>query len=208
MSNLWYSTHDSKERTGKGVYVTGHQMPATRKSIEDRFFPVVYGLEAYIRKVNRLLNPDMSDSDFEANWLHMYSGNEAFDNFNGYTSGHWKLENLFCAGATLRAVTGRPVNNKIEVYAIDPQNPPNPPNKLSEIDMTLNFFPTVAAAPYRSEPFPWFNGRFVQPFVGKGGRNWVMVNPPEPYGKLKPVTKIMNPFSPERWDVTAGVINK
>lgn len=202
---LIFSTSDSRERLG--VRDHGNECPATRKCKEDTWFKVLPALKDYIWTIDKLLNPNLNPARFWWDWVHLYSGGECYDNGHGYLSlGGWQLETLFTAGATFRCVTGRAVNGWMEVYAIDPKNPPKPPKSLSEIDMTLVHFPTVAAAPYRTEPFPYFNdGRCLHPLIGRNGRAWVQMNPPEPYGKFVRVSTVKHPFTTPRHDLTAGL---
>lgn len=193
--NLLYSLPDPVARN----------MPATRKVRDDRFFRVSPELEAYIWGVDKLLNPTMDDATFLRYWKSLYNGFRAFDNGHSWESGDWALENLYCAGATLKPVTGEIVSGWVEVYAIDPAYPPPVPTRLSEIDMRLNFYPTISRA-LANDPFPQFSGRCIHPFVGLNGRNWVRIGQYDGRGGMRVATKIEHPFIPSRPDLTAGVI--
>jgi hypothetical protein len=190
------------------------KMPATRRGKQGLKARVSPKLEAYMRAMNRLLHPNMKDVDFEREWRQMYNGGRAFDNGKSYESGEWTLEDIFCAGATLEAVTGIQSNGRIEVYAIDPENPPPPPTSPDQIDMTRNFFPTTSQPFLQNGPFPQFDdppyyggGRFIHPFIGRDGKNWVDVyETDDGRGGLRGATKIEQPFIPARPDLTAGVI--
>jgi hypothetical protein len=180
-------------------------MPATRKCKVDRVFPVSAALEAYVWGVDKLLNPEMSDDLFLRYWKSLYNGFRAFDNGHSWDSGDWRLENLYCAGATLQPVTGVVVNGWVEVYAIDPLHPPLVPASVYEIDMTLNFFPTTSLSNFRNGAFPQFVGRCANPFLGENGRNWIRMGEYDGRGGMQIVDAIKHPFIPSKYDITAGV---
>lgn len=189
--------HDGKPRN-----ITGD--PETNKSLEDRMFPANGPIDDNWRAALHLGCPGFDGPTFEHAYNYLTGGGLAFCNGNGLSSGHFKIENLICGGATRRAVTGNieriAGHNWVKVYALDPKNLPTI-TTLAALDMTLYFLATIATRfpygdSYRVDPFPGFNGRCIVPYIGVDGFNYIRAE------KLLKVSEIVNPFYPERHDIT------
>jgi hypothetical protein len=204
-SDLWFVNHDLQPRGG----VNG--LPETNKCLTDAFFPVSPQLLAVIQAVERLLNPDLNDSEFEHEFGGLFRDNAGFSNQHGIESGDFRIENLYCGGATFQAVGGDLLKAAgalwLQVYAIDPNDPPAIPQTLAGIDMRRWFFPTTALT-NASNPFPNFNGRCLIPFLGVGGLNYIAWNNPDREDKVGvvQVPTIQIPFLPAHPEKTAGLI--
>ncbi len=89
---------------------------------------------------------------------------------------------------------------------MDPNSPPAVPTSLEQIDMTLNFFPTIAQEGLSNDPFPQFGGRCLEPFLGKDGRNWIRIAEYDGRGGMESTTTIKHPFIPAHSHITAGLL--
>lgn len=200
-NTLVFVTHDMVARDLNGRVAGGE--PETNKCLSDEKIVVTPQLEALMRAVIRLYNPTMDSNAFEHAWQSLFASNRAFSNKSGWDSSEFKLENLVCGGATLRAITGVPYraagDNWLDVHALDPENLPAIPTRIEQIDPTLFFFPVIAmqniSGQFQADPFPQFGGRCPVPFVGKGGRNAIRV------AKLLPVNSVQHPFLPPHYDI-------
>lgn len=204
-SDLWFVNHDLQPRGGM------NGLPETNKCLTDAFFRVSQELLALIRAVERLLNPELSDSDFEHELHGLFRDNAGFSNQHGIESGDFRIANLYCGGATFQAVSSDVVKAAggmwRQVYALDPNNLPALPQTPAGIDMRRWFFPTTALT-NASNPFPNFNGRCLIPFLGDGGLNHIAVNNPDRADKvgLVQVPTIQHPFLPAHPEKTVGLI--
>lgn len=190
--NLYMVRHDAVPRKDPEVFKSGN----------DSFYPVSTSLSAYIIGLLRLLNPSMPYAEFIRQLSNLYSTNRAFSNGHPYDSSDWRIENLICGGATVRKTGFRKkIGGKwhSEVYALDPTTHFIPPKSLSEVNMEVHFFAVVSNS-VGAQPFPQLGGKCVIPYLGKGGRNYLN----ESY--LMHVGTIVQPFSPARPDITAGLI--
>lgn len=204
-NDLWFVNHDLQPRGGT------NGLPETNKCLSDNFFRVTDQLLALIRAVERLLNPQLSDGDFENELGGLFRNNAGFSNQHGIESGDFRIENLYCGGSTFQAVSGEVVaavgSMWLQVFAIDPNYPPAIPQTLAGIDMRRWFFPTTALT-NASNPFPNFNGRCLIPFLGDGGKNYIAWNNADRQdnvGVVK-VPSIQPPFLPAHPEITAGLI--
>jgi hypothetical protein len=159
----------------------------------------------YVIAILRLLNPGLNKREFEHGLKGLFNGGRAFDNGKSYESGDWGLENLFCAGATLRAfnyeIVMKSGSRFAKVHAIDPRINLPIPRRLEDVDMTLHFYATTATAT-GNNPFPQFDGRVIIPFFGRDGYNLVRLDRYESRGGLRRVSTIQHPFLPQRADIT------
>jgi hypothetical protein len=191
----------------------GPGLPESNKCLSDRFFPVTSAMFSQIVVVNRLLNPDMPDQEFDRNMNGLFAGNRYISNKHAIGTESFAIENLYTGGATFRAVTGEIIKKNakqwVEVYCIDPDHLPPTPKSLAEIDLLQGWsFCVTAPEDGVANPFPQFGGRFLMPLYGKGGRNFIRAdNPDRKDGQaLRTVEAIPQPHNPPRPDITRGVI--
>lgn len=170
---LVYVKRDTKPRNRVGD-------PATYKCLSGSYTTVTPEILEYMKSIQKLASPGLSEKDFERNFASLWKGDRAFSNKRGYESGNFGVEAVYTTGATFRAVTGKPFFKRLgwwlEVYAIDPNKLPPVPARVEDIDWTLHFRPTIATAvrygsSYRTNPFPQFGGNSIIPFFGINGRN-------------------------------------
>lgn len=204
-SDLWFVNHDLQPRGG----VNG--LPETNKCLTDAFFPVSTQLLALIRAVERLLNPELNETEFGHEFDGLFRNNAGFSNQHGIESGDFRIENVYCGGATFQAVSGEAVRAAgalwLQVYAIDPENLPPIPGTLAGIDMRRWFFPTTART-NASNPFPNFGGRCLIPLLGAGGTNHIAWNNEDrvDHVGVVQVPTIQHPFLPAQPEKTVGLI--
>ena len=170
-----YVKHESRSR--------GQGLPDTYQYYDFRFARALPGsaLREYIRGVQRLAVPYMSEQDFETNMASFWAGNRALSNGHGYEE-DFAVGPVITGGAMARAtgnVIYRVGNALVEVYALDPESLPAVPSSLDGVDWTLHFRPTIVTrfvrpdGRWRVNPFPQFDGWGIAPILGEGGRQWI-----------------------------------
>lgn len=162
----------------------------------------------YWRAINRLANPGMTDADFNRAFWNLTANNRAFTNYD-----RWKIQDIACGGATLRAVTGKVVYSEfMEVYCLDgSKSPPPVPARLEDLDMTTHFWATneyptkMADGSWQVGPFPQFPYGTLVPFVSKPIAGSTTIHTPVgpglftdfiKIGWLSPVSSIEKPYNP------------
>ena len=172
---LVYVKHESQSR--------GPGLPDTYQYFEFRFFPAPPGsaLRDYIRAVQRLAVPYMSEEEFEKNMAAFWAGNRALSNNHDYEE-NFAVGPVITGGAMARATgsvmyrSGAPF---VEIYALNPENLPPVPASLAELDWTLHFRPTIVSQALRPDGrwrihfFPQLDGQGIAPILGPNGRQWL-----------------------------------
>lgn len=187
--SLYFVKHDGLPRHSSD--------PETVPTFYDRLIPMTPEMVNYWQGLLKLMNPGMSQNDFNHFWKSLTTSARAFDNGNGSETDHFKIQELICGGAVVEAVSDTPVKLRgklwLAIHTLDPLHVPSLPVSRADIDMTKSFLPTIATdavAPngqkmpswmymadgkgtYKVDPFPQFNGNSIVPFFSKGGMNYL-----------------------------------
>ena len=204
--DLWFLNHSFKPRTDHaGNPVEG--LPATWTTRAGAKYKVSTDLLAYIIGINQLLHPHMIPEHLIKELKKLFRDNGGWCNQTGWESGEFKIAGLSSEGATVQATLAGPVPNALpgrgklwlEVYAIDPKNPPPLPATVEAIDMTRHFAPTTARSD-GSNLFPNLDGRCLVPFLGTAGLQYVL------FENVSKVDRVQMPCVPPRPDAMHGLI--
>jgi hypothetical protein len=151
--------------------------------------------EEYWKAILHLLNPGMSDSDFEDSWKGLVSDARAFTNNSAPESGNFALHSLTCGGATHQMVTGKPEGKYMRIYTLNhSEGPPPIPTSPGQIDITRHFFATTGSTKqlpdgsYAVYGFPQFENCIV-PLLSPKGTDLVEVS------RIKVVGSVQRPYN-------------
>jgi hypothetical protein len=209
--DLWFLNHSFKPREGKHKgeddKTPMEGLPATWTTRSGAKYKVSPDLQDYIIGLHVLLHPDMQRAALIKELSQLFRNNGGWCNQTGWDSGEFKIAGLSSEGATVQAtVAGTSPNivpgggkQWLEVYAIDPKNPPPLPASVDQIDMTRHFVPTTARTG-GSNLFPNLDGRCLVPFLGKDGLQYVL------FENVSKVDRIQMPCVPARPDAMQGLI--
>jgi hypothetical protein len=210
--DLWFLNHSLKPREGKHKgddedKTPKEGLPATWTTLAGQKFKVTAELQDYIIAVNQLLHPDMRRAALVNELAKVFRDDGGWCNRTGWSSGDFKIAGLSAEGATVQATvagiapTIEPGRGKqwMEVYAIDPRNPPPAPATVAAIDMTRHFAPTTCITG-GSNLFKNLNGRVLIPLLGEKGLQYVL------FENVTKVDRIQMLCLPPRPDAMQGLI--
>jgi hypothetical protein len=151
--------------------------------------------EEYWKGILHLLNPDITDQQFEKGWKGLTAPARAFTNKTNPGSGNFALASLTCGGATHEMVTGEPEKQYMRIYTLNINDPPPTiPSRPQDINMLRHFFATTGSTKrlsngtYAVYGFPQFENCIV-PLVSPDDTDLIEVS------RIKIVSSIQRPYN-------------
>ncbi len=150
---------------------------------------------AYWQGLLQLLNPGMTQDQFQHSWNGLVADARAFTNNSGPDTDTFGLHSLTCGGATHEMVTGEREGDWMRIYTLNINDGPPPvPDDPHQIDMTRHFFATTGTniklpdGSYVVYGFPQFENCIV-PLVSPDHTDLISIT------RIKAVTRFRSPYN-------------